>query len=119
MTKKATAISEADTPPSEAVSSNDVPTVNVKACNEQKNPTRCSAGFYCYIGPSISGLIQHGAIYRGTREDALHAAAAAIAKQPLIKTMIVSGDELPEARLKVKKSGNALYTNYRKIAAKQ
>jgi hypothetical protein len=35
-----------------------------------------------------------------------------------VKTLIVSGDCLPEARLKVKTPGNALYANYRKIAGK-
>ncbi len=46
------------------------------------------------------------------------AAAAAIEKYPLIKTLIVSGDKLPEARLKVKKPGNALYKNYQRILGK-
>ena len=83
---------------------------------EQK-PDGCAAGFYCYIGPNLTGLIQNGAIFRGTREDALKAAADAIKKQPLVKTLIVSGDELAEARLKVKRKGNALSANYEKIAA--
>lgn len=78
-----------------------------------------ASGFYCYIGPNLAGLIQHGTIYRGSRADALAAAAPAIEKQPMVKTLIVSGDELPEARLKVKQPGNALYVNYRKIAGKQ
>ena len=77
----------------------------------------CAAGFYCYIGPNLTGLIQNGAIFRGTREDALKAADDAIKKQPLVKTLIVSGDELAEARLKVKRKGNALNANYEKIAA--
>lgn len=77
-----------------------------------------AAGFYCYIGPSITGLIQHGTIYRGSRNAALSAAAAAIERNPLIKTLIVSGDRLPEARLKVKKPGNALYKNYQRVAGK-
>jgi len=47
------------------------------------------------------------------------AAAKAIEKQPLVRTLIVSGNELPEARLKVKRPGNALYANYRKIAERQ
>lgn len=34
-----------------------------------------------------------------------------------MKTLIVSGDELAEARLKVKRKGNALSANYEKIAA--
>ena len=63
-------------------------------------------------------FIQHGAIYRGTRENALTAAATAIEKYPLVKTLIVSGDKLPEARLKVKKPGNALYQNYQRILGK-
>ena len=85
---------------------------------EAEKPDGCAAGFYCYIGPNLTGLIQHGAIFRGTRADALKAAADAIAKQPLVKNLIVSGDALPVARLKVKEPGNALYANYRRIAGK-
>ncbi|WP_369882503.1 hypothetical protein [Anaerotruncus colihominis] len=80
------------------------------------NPKDNSSGFYCYIGPSITGVIQHGTIWRGSRTAALAAAAPAIEKYPLVKTLIVSGDALPEARLKIKRPGNALYVNYRKIA---
>ena len=76
------------------------------------------SGVYVYTGPNIKGLIQTGSIYRGTREDAYKAAAAAIEKQPLVKTLIVSGDALPEARLKVKVPGNVLYANYKKLAGK-
>lgn len=76
-------------------------------------------GFYCYIGPNIPGLIQSGQIYMGTREAALLAASAAIERFPLVKTLLVSGTALPEARLKVKKPGNALYANYQKIAAER
>lgn len=83
-----------------------------------QKPNGAAAGFYCYIGPSITGLIQHGTIYRGTRKTALAAAAAAVEKYPLIKTLIVSGDKLPEARLKVKRPGNALYKNYQRIAGR-
>ena len=76
------------------------------------------SGFYIYIGPNIKGLIQTGSIYRGDREHAHQMAAAAIEKHPKVKTLIVAGDALPEARLKVKTPGNALYVNYRKIAGK-
>lgn len=85
---------------------------------KKEKPGDTGEGFFCYIGPSITGLIQHGAIYRGTRENALTAAATAIEKYPLVKTLIVSGDKLPEARLKVKKPGNALYQNYQRILGK-
>lgn len=87
------------------------------AAKAPKKPDSCAASFYCYIGPSLTGLIHNGAIFPGTRTEALTAAAAAIEKQPLVKTLLVSGDQLPEARLKVKKPGNALSANYAKIAA--
>lgn len=76
-----------------------------------------ASGFYIYIGPNIKGLIQTGTIFRGDRENALRTAAA-IERYPLVKTLIVSGDALPSARLKVKTPGNALYANYRKLAGK-
>lgn len=85
---------------------------------KNEKPDSEAAGFYCYIGPSIPGLIQHGTLYRGTRKKALAAASAAIKKHPLIRTLIVSGENLPEARLKVKKPGNALYKNYQHIQGK-
>lgn len=74
-----------------------------------------TSGFYIYIGPNIKGLIQTGSIYRGDREHAHQMAAAAIEKYPKVKTLIVAGDALPEARLKVKTPGNILYANYNEL----
>lgn len=71
-----------------------------------------TSGFYIYIGPNIKGLIQTGTIYRGDRANALQAAKDAIEKHPKVKSLIVSGDALPGARLKVKTPGNVLYANY-------
>lgn len=73
------------------------------------------SGFYIYIGPNIAGLIRSNTIYRGNREHALAAAREAITKYPLIKTLIIPGDSLPTARLKVKAAGNALHSNYVKL----
>ena len=88
--------------------------------NEKKSRAgTCPSGFYIYIGPNIKKHIQTGTIYRGTRANALKQAAAAIEAHPLVKTLIVSGDALPEARIKVKTPGNALYANYRKLAGKE
>ncbi len=81
----------------------------------QAAPEEEQAGFYCYIGPNLKGLIQTGTIYRGTREQALGKAEAAVKAQPLVKTLIVSGDALAQARIKVKTPGNALYANYQKL----
>ena len=69
--------------------------------NEKKSRAgTCPSGFYIYIGPNIKKHIQTGTIYRGTRAHALKQAAEAIKAYPLVKTLIVSGDALPEARLK-------------------
>jgi hypothetical protein len=73
-------------------------------------------GFAMYIGPTIKGVILHGTLYRGTKDDAVKAAAGAVEKQPLVKKLIVSGEELPAARLKIKTPGNSLYETYRKVA---
>ena len=96
-----------------------------KKTDEAKNlqaPTTASeaneSGFYIYIGPNMKGLIQTGTIYRGNRAHALEQAGAAIERQPLVKSLIVSGDALPEARLRVKTPGNALYASYQKLAGK-
>lgn len=74
------------------------------------------SGFYIYIGPNIAGLIRSNTIYRGNRENALTTAREAITKYPLVKTLIIPGDSLPTARLKVKTAGNALHGNYIKLA---
>ena len=85
----------------------------------QEKPATNKSGFYCYIGPNLKKLIQTGTIYRGTRAEALARAAEAIKAQPLVKTLIVSGDALPSARIKVKTPGNVLYANYQKLAGKE
>ena len=84
----------------------------------KRRPDGAAAGFYCYIGPGLPGLLRHGAVFPGTRADALRSAAAAIEKQPLVKTLIVSGEDLPAARLEAKQPGSALYENCRRIAGK-
>jgi len=75
-----------------------------------------NSGFYIYIGPTIRGVIHNGDIYRGTRAEAMEKAAGAIERYRLVKTLIVSGDALPVARMRVKKPGNAFYVNYHKLS---
>lgn len=72
---------------------------------------------FIFLGPTIRGLIQANTIYRGDRAHALAEAKEAIEKYPLIKTLIVPGDYLPAARLKIKTTGNALHANYVRLAA--
>lgn len=92
----------------------------VKKSAESAKPVAAADGGYCcYIGPSIPGLIRNGAIFRGSLKDACTQAKEAIEAEPLVKTLIVSSETLPEDRLKAKTPGNALYANYRRIAGKK
>lgn len=77
-------------------------------------PPERAKGFWCYIGPNIRGLAQSGSIYRGSREDALRALAGAIEKEPAVKALLVPGEQLAGARVRVRTPGNALYEAYRK-----
>lgn len=76
-----------------------------------------TAGFCVYIGPNITGVIQSGTVYPGTREQALKTIAAAVEARPLIASLVVDGLTHPTDRIKVKTPGNLLYVNYRKLAS--
>jgi len=82
-----------------------------------KNNPANEAGFCVYLGPTFMGVIQNGTVIRGTKEEAMAALNTAIAKYPLIATMIVPGDTLVEDRIKVKTPGNWLYVNYHRLLA--
>ena len=40
----------------------------------------------------------------------------AVENYPLIATLVIPGDQVSEARIKVKTPGNLLYVNYHKLA---
>ncbi len=83
-----------------------------------KKPADKTAGFSCYIGPSIIGVVQQNKIIPGTVEEAREFYSAAIKKYPAISRLIVDGNELAEARKLIKTPGNLLYITYRKLAGK-
>lgn len=89
------------------------------AAPETGKKRRRSNEFWCYIGPNLTHFIQTGTIFRGTREEALEAAKDAIEKYPLVKSLIVSGENLQTARIDVKTKGTALHKLYNKVAAVQ
>ena len=83
----------------------------------RKQEPAAKVGFCVYLGPTIVGVIQRGAIIRGTKKEALASVATAVEKHPLIASLIVSDRTLPEDRIKVKTPGNLLYVNYHKLAS--
>lgn len=78
-------------------------------------PTKRNSGYYCYIGPSIKNVIQSETIYIGTKKQAFQKASKAIERYPAIKMLIVSGDDLADARRVVKQSGTSLNALYMKV----
>lgn len=86
-----------------------------KSKKSPQSATDTNSGFCAYIGPTIIGVIQNGTIYNGTKSEVIKRLATVINKYPLVQTLIVSGDTLPEDRLKVNQPGNILYVNYHKL----
>lgn len=74
-------------------------------------------GVSAYIGPNLPGTIQTGTIYPCARAKALERedVKLALAKKPGIAELIVDGDELAEARIKVKTPGEDLYRKYKAL----
>lgn len=78
------------------------------------------AGFSCYIGPNLYGVIQTATIYPAGREEALELPEVklALSKRPEIAALIVDGSTLAEDRIKVKQPGTELYEAYRALKKK-
>ena len=53
-----------------------------------------AARVWIYLGPSKRGLIQHAAIFAGTREDVLREIAAAVAAVPEIEELVVPAEDV-------------------------
>ena len=70
---------------------------------------------WVYIGPTIRSAIQHNTILTGTREEVMQKLARAIEKYPPIAQLLVSSEELAEARILVRQPGNRLYEVYRRF----
>lgn len=83
-------------------------------------PAIRSAGFSCYIGPTLHGVIQTATIYPAGREEALELPEVklALSKRPEIAALIVDGSTLAEDRIKVKQPGTELYEAYRALKKK-
>ncbi len=87
-----------------------------KGVSKQKSDGK-AAGFCVYLGPSIRGVIQSGTVYPGGRDTVLKELSPALERYPLIASLVVTGDTLPQDRIKVKTAGNLLNVNYKKLAS--
>lgn len=70
---------------------------------------------WVYIGPTIRSAIQQNTILTGTREEVLKRLERAIEQYPPIAHLLISAEELAEARKLIKQPGNRLYEVYRRF----
>lgn len=77
---------------------------------------RKAPAFVCTSGRASSARSSQARILYGDKQDALAQISAAVEKYPLIATLVIPGDQVSEARIKVKTPGNLLYVNYHKLA---
>lgn len=75
------------------------------------------SSFFVYLGPSIRGQIQYGAIYSGTREDVEKKLSQQIEKHPRIRKLLVSDLTIVEDRINVTKPGTRLYVEYKRLVS--
>ena len=73
------------------------------------------ATVWVYIGPTIRSAIQQNSIHSGTREEVLKQLEYAIERYPQIASLLISAEELAEARKLIKQPGNRLYEAYRRF----
>lgn len=81
--------------------------------------TENASGFFVYLGPWIPGVLGHGDVIEGTRDEVLEKLADIIKKYPLVRSVLVPGDILPQSLVQLKTPGTALYKNYRRVLKKK
>lgn len=87
-----------------------------KAAGTTEAPPHKSNKIYCYIGPNIRGHWHTGQVFRGNKDSILADHRELVQKYPLVKSLLIPGESLPVARLKVKEPGTAHYANYQKLS---
>jgi len=108
-------IPEPEPEETEAVETEQPPAPPPQTNEKPVKPAAKAGGFCVYLGPSISGVIVSGTVYKTDKAATLLELAPVIEKYPLIASLLVTGDELPGSRIKVKTPGTLLYANYSKF----
>ena len=87
-----------------------------------KSPAKAEGDekFCVWIGPGVRGVIQYGQIFRVPRERAREVLPAKVAAlwDDGANALVVGPEQLPAARLAVRKEGSALYKLARSITLK-
>lgn len=75
--------------------------------------------FSIYIGPSLRGGITKGQIFKMNKKAALASIASLVEKHPLIADLLVDGNDLPAAKVRLAQSNSLMHRNYEKLAKGQ
>ena len=110
-TKKETTETGAFSPVAEAKSEPLIPVSKAKAA---VNPSD-SCGFCIYIGPTIRGKLNNGAVFQGGKAAVITRLADLIEQYPQVKTLVVTDQTFSGDRIKVKKTGNYLHSAYQDL----
>ena len=83
---------------------------------EREEKKTAEAECRVYIGPTIRGRVMYGAVFASDRE-ARETLAAELEIWPMLGGLLVPLEELPQARLDVKKPGTARYVQAAQVRA--
>lgn len=72
-------------------------------------------GVYIYLGPTIKGVINNAAIFRGTRANILTRLSDVIEKYPKVERLLIADTDVVEARKKISTGINSLSTAYKAL----
>jgi len=89
----------------------------VESSNEPAKEEAAKPSFFVYLGPSIRGQIQYGALYEGSRKDVEKLLEQQIKKYPRIKALLVSDLTIVEDRINVRKPGTRLNVEYKRLVS--
>jgi hypothetical protein len=76
------------------------------------------SGIAVYIGPTIHGQIQKGAVFKGGKQEATALYAVAIERYPAIARLIVPAERLAEARNNIRLQRGLVYKHYKELVSK-
>ena len=88
-----------------------------KKTSVKKAPVK-AVGFFVYIGPSIRGMAERGAVIQGNRDTVEAAMKGAIAEYPEIRDLLIPGEELHVKRPELNMSGSLIHNAYKKLTAR-
>jgi len=94
--------------------------IQAEATEKPAEPVKKEAekpSFFVYLGPSIRGQIQFGAIFNGSREDVEKKLSLQIEKFPRIRRLLVSDLTISDDRINVTKPGTRLNAEYKRFVS--